>query len=92
MCGPQVVGLVAYEQSDRELRVIEFGIDTTSECGTAQIAAQLLEAVELACVAGSVPRLVLEPPSELFDEVLLARGYRAVGGASPGFRYEKHFA
>ena len=56
---PPVVGLAAYDQTDREAGVEELGIHTASACGPAEIADGLLDALGPGCVAGSVRRLVL---------------------------------
>jgi hypothetical protein len=85
------VGLAAYDRSDRELRVQEVGIDTSSDCAPTQIADGLLDALELGCVAGSVRRLVLPPRTGVFDEVLQRRGYTAIAQVSTGTWYEKRF-
>lgn len=92
LCGHRVVGLAAYDRTDRELRVEEIGVSTASPCSPAQIADGLLEALELGCVAGSVRRLVLAPQAGLFDEVLQKRGYAAITRAATGTWYEKRFA
>jgi hypothetical protein len=91
LCGRRVVGLAAYDRSDRELRVEEVGIDTSSACAPAGIADGLLDALELACVAGSVRRLVLLPKTGLFDEVLHRRGYTAIARVTAGTWHEKRF-
>jgi hypothetical protein len=51
MCGTRIVGLAAYERSERELRVTELGLDHDSPCGIDQIASGLLDSLELACMA-----------------------------------------
>lgn len=91
LCGRRVVGLAAYDRSDRELRVEEMGIDAASPCAPDVIANGLLDALELGCVAGSVRRLVLLPRAGLFDEVLRQRGYSALAQAAVGTWYEKRF-
>jgi len=91
LCGRRVVGLAAYDRSDRELRVEEIGIDATSACAPAEIADGLLDALELGCVAGSVRRLVLLPRTDLMDDVLLKRGYAAIARVTAGTWYEKRF-
>ena len=91
LCGRRVVGLAAYDRSDRELRVEEVGIDTASACGPSEIADGLLDALELGCVAGSVRRLVLLLKTALMDDVLKKRGYTAVAQVSSGTWYEKRF-
>jgi hypothetical protein len=91
LCGRRVVGLAAYDRSDREIRVEELGIDTSSACAPAQIADGLLDALELGCVAGSVRRLVLLLKTNLTDDVLRKRGYTAVAQVPSGTWYEKRF-
>ena len=91
LCGRRVVGLAAYDRSDRELRVDEIGIDATSACAPAEIADGLLDALELGCVAGSVRRLVLLPRTNLMDDVLHRRGYTAIARVTAGTWYEKRF-
>lgn len=91
LCGRRVVGLAAYDRSDRELRVDELGIDTTSACPPEAIADGLLDALELGCVAGSVRRLVLMPRAALVDEVLRRRGYAVIATVATGTWYEKRF-
>jgi len=90
-CGHRVVGLAAYDRSDRELRVEEVGLDATSACAPAEIADGLLDALELGCVAGSVRRLVLLPRTDLMDDVLHRRGYAAIATVTAGTWYEKRF-
>jgi hypothetical protein len=91
LCGSRVVGLAAYERSDRELRVEEIGIDARSACTPDVIADGLLDALELGCVAGSVRRLVLMPRAGLVGDVLQRRGYTAFTQGAAGTWYEKRF-
>ncbi len=55
------LGLAVYEQVGDELRVHEIGIDATTASGPRGVADLLLDALELACVAGGGRRLVLTP-------------------------------
>ncbi len=91
LCGRRVVGLAAYNRTDRELRVEEVGVDSASACTPAEIVDGLLDALELGCVAGSVRRLVLLLRTALFDEVLERRGYAAIARVAAGTWYEKRF-
>lgn len=91
LCGRRVVGLAAYDRSDRELRVEELGIDTTSVCPPAVIADGLLDALELGCVAGNVRRLVMMPRVGALDGVLQQRGYASIAKGPHGTWYEKRF-
>jgi hypothetical protein len=92
LCGRRVVGLAAYDRSDRELRVEELGLDAASPCPPAAIADGLLDALELGCVAGNVRRLVLMPRVGPLDDVLRRRGYAAIANGPSGTWYEKRFA
>ena len=91
LCGKRIVGLAAYDRTDRELRVDELGIDAASACPADSIADALLDALELGCVAGSVTRLMLLPRTSRFDEVLGRRGYAAIAKAAAGTWFEKRF-
>ena len=91
LCGSRVVGLAAYERTERELRVGEVGIDPDSACGTDAIANGLLDALELACLAGGVRRLVLLPHAGIADVVLCGRGYTTIAQVAAGTWFEKHF-
>jgi hypothetical protein len=92
MCGSRVVGLAAYERSERELRVTELGLDQASACGGDQIAAGLLDALELACLASDARRLVLLPRATLADALLRRRGFVSIGEGAAGNWFEKTFA
>jgi len=91
LCGARVVGLAAYERTDRDLRVGEVGIDPDSACGTDAIANGLLDALELACLAGGARRLVLLPRAGVADSVLRLRGYTAIAEVAAGTWFEKPF-
>ncbi|MCX6544587.1 MAG: hypothetical protein NTV05_09250 [Acidobacteria bacterium] len=91
MCGTRVAGLAAYERSERELRVTELGLDRDSICGTDEVAAGLLDALELACMASGARRLVLLPRATLADAVLRRRGYASVAKGPDGSWFEKKF-
>ncbi len=91
MCGTRVVGLAAYERSERELRVTELGLDQTSACGTDEIAIGLLDALELACMASGARRLVLLPRATLADALLRRRGYVSIAEGAAGNWFEKTF-
>lgn len=91
LCGARVVGLAAYERTDRELRVGEIGIDSESACGADTIAGGLLDALELSCVAGGVLRLILLPRAGLAEQALRRRGYAAISQVAAGTWFEKRF-
>jgi hypothetical protein len=92
LCGTRVVGVAAYERTDREIRVYEFVVDGASPCGADEIATELLNALELACLAGGARRLLLLPRATPAVTVLARRGFRAIAEGSAGTWFEKTFA
>ncbi len=90
--GPRIVGLAAYERFDGELRVHEFAVDATTACTVDEIAAALLDALEMACLAGGGRRLVLLPRAALADHMLRARGFVPIAEGSAGSWFQKLFA
>jgi len=92
MCGSRVVGMAAFDRADGELRVHEIGLDTESSCGTDAIANGLLDALELACMASGVRRLVLLPRAALMGPLMRRRGYVTVGEATGHTWVQKTFA
>lgn len=92
MCGARVVGLAAYERSEREMRVTELGLDHESACGIEQIVGGLLDALELACMAGGTRRLILLPRATAASAVLRRRGYTSIAEGAAGSWFEKTFS
>jgi hypothetical protein len=90
-CGSRVVGLAAYERYDTEIRVHEFGVDEGASCSLDQIATALLDALEIACLAGGGRRLVLLPRAALTAHLLRARGFVPIAEESAGSWFEKTF-
>jgi hypothetical protein len=90
-CANRMVGVAAYERTDVELRVHEFGIDPTSTCAVDQIAATVLDALEIACLAGGVRRLVLLPRAVVAEHLLRARGFVTIAEGCAGSWFEKIF-
>jgi len=90
-CGSRIVGVAAFERADGELRVHEFGIDTTSPCSADQIANALLDALEVACLAGGGRRLVLLPRAAVAGVMLRRRGYVTIAEGCAGSWFEKTF-
>jgi hypothetical protein len=90
-CGSRVVGLAAYERVDGELRVHEFGVDENSTCTLDQIATALLDALEIACLAGGGRRLVLLPRAALTSHLLRSRGFVPIAEGCAGSWFEKLF-
>ena len=91
-CGTRVVGLAGYERSDGELRVHEFALDPTAPCPADEIATALLDALEMACLAGGGRRLVLLPRAASASDLLRARGFVPIAEDSAGSWFEKLFA
>lgn len=90
-CGKRVVGLAAYERVDAELRVHEFGVDDVAPCRMDEIATVLLEALEMACLAGGGRRLVLLPRAAIAEHLLRVRGFVQVAEGCAGSWFEKLF-
>lgn len=91
-CGTRVVGLAGYERSDDDLRVHEFGVDATAPCSADEIATALLDALEMACLAGGGRRLVLLPRAASATDLLRARGFAHIAEDSAGSWFEKVYA
>jgi hypothetical protein len=91
-CGTRVVGLAAYERSDGELRVHEFAVDGATPRTVDQIATALLDALEMACLAGGGRRLVLLPRAASAAHLLRARGFVPIAQGCAGSWFEKLFA
>jgi hypothetical protein len=91
-CGTRVVGLAAYERSDEALRVHEFGTDAAAPCSTDEIATALLDALEMACLAGGGRRLVLLPRAASASHLLRARGFVPIAEGAAGSWFEKVYA
>jgi hypothetical protein len=92
MRGRRLVGLAAYERADRELRVYEFLVDAGPAGSSDEIAGGLVNALELACLAGGARRLVMLPRATTDTAVLARRGFRAIAEGSVGTWFEKTFA
>jgi hypothetical protein len=90
-CGTRIVGLAAYEREDGELRVHEFGVDDAATCTLDQIATALLDALEIACLAGGGRRLVLLPRAALTGHLLRSRGFVPIAEDCAGSWFEKLF-
>lgn len=90
-CAGRVVGVAAYERVDFELRVHEFGVDAAAPCDVEQIATALLDALEVACLAGGGRRLVLLPRAAISAALLRGRGFVNIAEGCAGSWYEKTF-
>lgn len=91
VCGKRVVGLAAYERADDELRVHEFGVDAATSFRLDEISTVLLEALEVACLAGGGRRLVLLPRAAMASQLLRARGFVPIADGCAGSWFEKLF-
>jgi hypothetical protein len=91
VCGKRVVGLAAYERVDDELRVHEFGVDAATPCRLDEISTVLLEALEVACLAGGGRRLVLLPRAAIAAPLLRVRGFVPIADGCAGSWFEKLF-
>ncbi len=92
-CGTRTVGVAAFDRTDSELRVHEFGIDTTSTlCSEEQVVNALLDALEVACLAGGGRRLVMLPRAALAAALLRRRGFVTIAEGCAGSWFEKTFA
>jgi len=91
LCGSRVVGLAAYECTDGEFRVHEFGVDEGSPCRVDEIVSALIDALEMACLAGGGHRLVLLPRAATGTGLLRQRGYAPIAEGSAGTWFVKAF-
>jgi hypothetical protein len=90
-CTGRMVGVAAYERVDYELRVHEFGVDEGSGCAVEQVAHALLDALEVACLAGGGRRLVLLPRAALSADLLRTRGFVTIAEGCAGSWFVKTF-
>ncbi len=91
-CGTRVVGVAAFERTDSELRVHEVGIDSGGLCLDEQVINSLLDALEMACLAGGGRRLVLLPRAAVSTITLQRRGFVTIAEGCAGSWFEKTFA
>ena len=69
----------------------EFGVDDGAPCRMDEIADVLLEALEVACLAGGGRRLVLLPRAAIAEHLLRVRGFVQVAEGCAGSWFEKLF-
>lgn len=92
----RVVGAATCQKSEGEMRVPDLGIDAprpacgrpSVRCGERDIVNALLDAVELACIAGGCRRVIISPP-RMSLAFLERRGYRGVNERCAGSWIEK---
>jgi hypothetical protein len=90
-CGNRTVGVAAYDRAGGELRVHEFAADTTSLCAEDEVVNALLDALEVACLAGGGRRLVLLPRAAIAGSLLRRRGFVTIAEGCAGSWFEKTF-
>jgi hypothetical protein len=90
-CGNRTVGMAAYDRADGELRVHELAVDITTPCAEDQVINALLDALEVACLAGGGRRLVLLPRAAIAASLLRRRGFVTIAEGCAGSWFEKTF-
>lgn len=88
-CGPRTVAVATCRKTEAELRVPEIGMDTPCGCSDRAVIDALLDALELAGLAGGCRRIVLMPP-KLSLAHLQRRGYSAITERCAGGWVEKN--
>jgi hypothetical protein len=87
--GGRVVGVAAYEREGTELRVLDLTLDPVPPLSGPDVMRQLLDALELAALAGGCRRIVLLPAAVVVASALERLGYRFVGEGCAGGWLEK---
>jgi len=90
-CEGRIVGLAAYQRLEVEVRVYEFGVDEQAPCGIEAVVAGLLDALEVACLAGGCRRLVVVPHGQVEDRFFTDRGFAALVHGCATHLFEKRF-
>jgi hypothetical protein len=90
--GSRVVGLASYERINDEIRVHELAFEPDVCFSTQDILRQLLDALELACLASGGRRLVLLPQAVVAVSPLERLGYHLINEGCAGAWLEKTFA
>ncbi len=89
VAGAQVVGLASFESWNDDIRLHELACDPTVSCSAADIVRQLLDALELACLASGSRRIVLLPQAVVSATPFERLGYRVVHEGCAGAWLEK---
>jgi hypothetical protein len=89
--GPRLVGVALFERANDEIRVHELALEPDLCFSTHDILRQLLDALELACLASGGRRLVLLPSAVIAVSPLERLGYRVVSEGCAGAWLEKRF-
>lgn len=87
-CGERLAAVATCHKTDAELRVPDIGLDRDCACSLQGVVHALLDALELAGLAGGCRRLVLMPPRE-FPAALDRRGYVTISERCAGGWLEK---
>jgi hypothetical protein len=87
-CGERLAAVATCHKTDAELRVPDIGLDRQCACSLQGVVHALLDALELAGLAGGCRRLVLMPPRE-FPAGLDRRGYVTIAERCAGGWLEK---
>jgi len=91
-CADRTVGMAAYERTDGELRVHELAVDIGAmPCTEDQVLNALIDALEVACLAGGGRRLVLLPRAAIATSLLRRRGFVTIAEGCAGSWFEKTF-
>lgn len=88
-CGGRTVAAATCQKTETELRVPEVGMDATCGCSEREVIDALLDAVELAGLAGGCRRIVLLPPKVSLAH-LQRRGYAGITERCAGGWVEKN--
>jgi hypothetical protein len=87
----RTVGLASFERTNDEIRVHEFAFEPDLCFSTQDILRQLLDALELACLASGGRRLVLLPQAVVAVSPLERLGYHLINEGCAGAWLEKTF-
>lgn len=87
----RVVGIVAYEPQEAELRVHELATADEIGCDPETIVNVTLDALELACLASGARRLVVTARAETCGPPLRRRGFVRIDEGCAGSWLEKTF-
>ena len=91
-CGDCVVAVATYQRIDTDLRVPDFAVDPRCGCSTYNIIGTVVDALELACLAGGGHRIVIMPPTATAGNYLVKRGYVLMREGCAGTWIEKTFS
>jgi hypothetical protein len=90
-CGGRIAGVATCMKTEAELRVPDLAIDSDPACASHDLLGTLLDAIELAGLAGGCARIVLLPP-KVSPAFLERRGYAAIRERCAGGWLEKALA